>query len=102
MTRNGAPDLPDSPSLGSAPPWHCPDHRVELRVENGHLVCPHDHRFPVVEEIPRFVPAESYSASFGAQWKRFRRTQLDSYTGVPLSRNRVRAVLGEALWSDLA
>jgi len=34
------------------------------------------------------VPQESYASSFGLQWNRFRRTQLDSHTGLPLSRDR--------------
>lgn len=38
--------------------------------------------------VPRFVPAENYAANFGFQWNRFRRTQLDSCSGVPISRDR--------------
>jgi SAM-dependent methyltransferase len=41
-----------------------------------------------VAGIPRFVPAENYAANFGFQWNRFRRTQLDSYSGLPVSRKR--------------
>ena len=39
--------------------------------------------------IPRFVPDEGYAASFGEQWARWRRVQLDSVTGKPLSRDRL-------------
>jgi SAM-dependent methyltransferase len=35
-------------------------------------------RFPIVRGIPRFVAEEAYSGSFGFQWNRFARTQLDS------------------------
>jgi SAM-dependent methyltransferase len=35
-------------------------------------------RFPIVAGVPRFVAAELYSQSFGFQWTRFARTQLDS------------------------
>jgi SAM-dependent methyltransferase len=56
----------------------------------------------VVAKIPRFVSRDPYAEAFGAQWKRYRRTQLDSYTGFPLSRDRARAVLGETLWSTLS
>jgi SAM-dependent methyltransferase len=45
-------------------------------------------RYPVRGGVPRFVPAQNYAASFGLQWNRFRRTQLDSYSGVPISRER--------------
>lgn len=57
--------------------------------------------FPVTAGIARFVPADSYAAAFGRQWKRYPRTQLDSYTGHPLSRDRLRRCLGTDLWNDL-
>lgn len=47
--------------------------------------------YPVVAGVPRFVPSEHYAASFGMQWNRHRRTQLDSHTGQPISRTRVFA-----------
>jgi SAM-dependent methyltransferase len=34
------------------------------------------------------VPAANYSSSFGFQWNRFRRTQLDSVTGQPITTRR--------------
>ncbi len=39
--------------------------------------------------IPRYLPADGYAASFGEQWNRYRRVQLDSATGKPLSRRRL-------------
>ena len=39
--------------------------------------------------IPRFVPDDQYAGSFGFQWNKFRRTQLDSYTGLPLTADRL-------------
>lgn len=44
--------------------------------------------FPVVNSIPRFVDSDNYAANFGFQWSTFRRTQLDSFSGVPISRSR--------------
>ena len=44
--------------------------------------------------MPRFVPAENYSSSFGFQWNKFRRTQLDSSTGQPIARDRFFAQSG--------
>jgi SAM-dependent methyltransferase len=35
------------------------------------------------------VPASNYSDSFGFQWNRHRRTQLDSWIGKPISENRL-------------
>lgn len=39
--------------------------------------------------IPRFVADDGYAESFGEQWTRWRRVQLDSVTGKPLSRMRL-------------
>jgi uncharacterized protein YbaR (Trm112 family) len=58
-------------------------------VEEGELACAGcGHRYPIRGGIPRFVPRDNYSSSFGFQWNRFRRTQLDSHTGHPISRDR--------------
>lgn len=46
------------------------------------------HRYPIVGGIPRFVAAENYADNFGLQWNHFRRTQLDSHSGHPISRDR--------------
>src|SRR5262245_61765544 len=89
-------------ALNEAPPsWRCPEHRVALIAEHGTLRCPRGETFAIELDIPRFVPRNSYAAAFAAQWKRYRRTQLDSFTGFPLSRDRARAVLGEAIWSRM-
>lgn len=61
---------------------------------DGELRCPQGCRHSVEGGIPRFVPSEDYSAAFGLQWRRYRLTQLDSYTGVPLSRKRLERCLG--------
>ena len=50
--------------------------------------------FPIENHIPRFVPAANYSGNFGFQWNRFRQTQLDSHTGLPISRARFLAESG--------
>ena len=56
----------------------------------GKLVCRRCQvTFPVVNGIPRFVRDESYAGSFGFQWNKFRTTQLDSHTGLPLSEDRL-------------
>lgn len=43
--------------------------------------------FPIRDGVPRFVGGEWYSGSFGFQWKRFERTQLDSANGTTRSRD---------------
>lgn len=57
--------------------------------------------YPIEGGIPRFVPLENYAANFGHQWNLFRRTQLDSYSGLPISRDRFS---GQTGWTaeDLA
>ena len=58
-------------------------------VESGQLVTLDGTReYPILKGVPRFVPSENYAGSFGFQWNRFRRTQLDSHTGLLVSRKR--------------
>jgi len=63
------------------------DTTTELRSPSGRA-------YPVIGGIPRFVPPENYAAAFGLQWKTFRKTQLDSYTGTSISRDRLERCLG--------
>ena len=59
-------------------------------IENGQLQCKSCAGvYPIVRFVPRFVPPENYADNFGFQWNRFRKTQLDSSTGVPISRDRL-------------
>ena len=62
-----------------------------LVSENGQC------RYPIRDFIPRFVTSENYTDSFGYQWNIHRKTQLDSFTGLPISRNRLLSVSG---WSN--
>lgn len=54
------------------------------------------HRYPVVDGTPRFVPTSNYADNFGMQWNRFRKTQLDSHSGYPISADRYWKATG---WS---
>jgi 2-polyprenyl-3-methyl-5-hydroxy-6-metoxy-1,4-benzoquinol methylase/uncharacterized protein YbaR (Trm112 family) len=56
------------------------------------------HRYPIVDGIPRFVPASNYADNFGMQWNRFRKTQLDSHSGQPISADRYWKATG---WNPL-
>lgn len=58
------------------------------------LVAPGGARYPIVDGIPRFVPADNYAADFGLQWNRFPKTQLDSHTGIPMSEERLARCVG--------
>lgn len=73
------------------------------RIREAELRCSRCARTnPVINGIPRFVPRENYASSFGEQWKRFRRIQLDRYNGTRLSERRLLAetVLPAEWWRD--
>lgn len=57
-------------------------HTATLIAEDG------AHSYPVRDFIPRFVAASNYADNFGMQWNKFRRTQLDSYSGQTISADR--------------
>jgi len=86
----------------------CPKHSIPLEVPaelldsgvpwpGGELTCPSGCVFPIVGGIPRFTQREHYANAFGLQWRRYQRTQLDSYTGHPISRVRLERCLGMPL-----
>jgi SAM-dependent methyltransferase len=89
---------PNTADAADWPPWVCPNDGLPLDAEWG---CPDGHRFTTVDGIPRFVPPTTYADAFGAQWLRYRRTQLDSHTGTTLSRERARRCIGEEAWGAL-
>lgn len=45
-------------------------------------------RYPIREFVPRLCPESNYADNFGMQWNMFRKTQLDSTSGTPISANR--------------
>ena len=73
----------------------CPACRSPLMAADGSLRCANcQAAYPVRDGIARFVPAENYSNSFGLQWNRHRRTQLDSAVGKPISEQRLYQATG--------
>jgi SAM-dependent methyltransferase len=50
--------------------------------------------YPIRQGIPRFVLDDGYTESFGLQWNRFRRVQLDSATGRHDSHDRFDQEVG--------
>jgi 2-polyprenyl-3-methyl-5-hydroxy-6-metoxy-1,4-benzoquinol methylase len=81
--------------------WYCPIHQRPMTDSGPALLCGNGCHYRRRNGIPRFVSSDNYSAAFGSQWKKYRHTQLDSYTGVPISRSRLVRCLGDALWADL-
>lgn len=55
----------------------------------------------IINDIPRFVDSGSYASLFGDQWKEYKKTQLDSYTGSPTSESRLSRCLGDDLKDNL-
>jgi SAM-dependent methyltransferase len=68
------------------------------RIRDGVLACTAcEAPYPVERFVPRFVPRENYTSSFGLQWQRHADTQLDSRTGTDASRRRF---FGETRWPE--
>ena len=45
--------------------------------------------------IKYFAVTNTYASLFGDQWKQYKKTQLDSYTGSPISESRLNRCLGD-------
>ena len=80
-------------------PLICPQHNspVCLNPEKTAYGCNLGCKFEVQNQIPRFVTGGNYASSFGLQWNRYRTTQLDSHTGLTISRDRLTRLLGGTL-----
>jgi SAM-dependent methyltransferase len=66
-------------------------------VAGGELACRScRNRYPIVAGVPRFAGSDNYASNFGLQWNQFRRTQLDSHSGLPISRDRLLRQTGWA------
>lgn len=65
-----------------------------LTLSGNSLVSSKGDAFPVVGDIPRFVPQDNYASAFGLQWKIFSKTQLDSYSGLSITKERLERCLG--------
>lgn len=75
----------------------CPKHQISLKLVGQDYICSNGCKFPIINKIPRFVPCENYAGSFGLQWNKFRKTQLDSYTGLNISEERLQRLAGGSL-----
>jgi SAM-dependent methyltransferase len=77
-----------------------PQTAAPLRYDGSSLLSSCGIVIPIVRGIPRFVDdVDNYSEDFGAQWNRFPQTQLDSFSGLDISEQRLarclRGHLGE-------
>lgn len=75
--------------------YRCPNHiSAELLQQYNKLICTEGCIFHINNNIPRFVEANNYATSFGLQWNKFSKTQLDSYTGTTISEDRLKRLCG--------
>ena len=64
-------------------------------IVEGTLECESCHNVtPIVRNLARFVPSESYASSFGFQWNQFDRLQVDRHMSNDLSRDRFYKTTG--------
>jgi 2-polyprenyl-3-methyl-5-hydroxy-6-metoxy-1,4-benzoquinol methylase/uncharacterized protein YbaR (Trm112 family) len=79
----------------------CPATGEELHLQEpgpntgqDHMLTTPDgsHSYPVRGGISRFVPPENYADSFGYQWNKYARLQLDSSNGTSYSRQRFYSI----------
>jgi SAM-dependent methyltransferase len=79
-------------------PLICPKHKLALNLiktnDDLSLVCKGGCSYAIRGNIPRFLTTEDYATSFGLQWNKFRTTQLDSFTGLTISKDRLIRLVG--------
>src|SRR5260370_12043780 len=66
---------------------------------DGEMRCSEGCRWSIGGGIPRFVGENNYASSFGVQWNKYPRTEVDSYTGKSYSRDGLERCLGAPLES---
>ncbi|RDS84528.1 class I SAM-dependent methyltransferase [Dyella monticola] len=64
-------------------------HGNKVTHKDSVLVSSTGESYPIIRGVPRFVSSENYANAFGDQWNRFPKTQLDSYSGLTLSEDRL-------------
>lgn len=60
------------------------------------MCCNCESEYPIVRNIPRFVPLDNYASNFGLEWTKHARTQYDTYSGSNESEKRF---FEETRWS---
>ena len=64
--------------------------------KNSHI------KYPIINNIPRMLPKlDNYADAFGAQWTKWRKTQLDSHSGTTITKKRLYRCLGEDIVNQL-
>lgn len=75
-------------------PYCSPKTGTPLKQNGNKLTNESGDNFPIINEIPRFVPEDNYASAFGLQWKTYAKTQLDSFSKTNITRSRLERCLG--------
>jgi SAM-dependent methyltransferase len=80
-------------------PLECQQHGLPLRPDRaaGRYGCDSGCCYPITGGVARFVSEDGYASAFGWQWNAFPNVQLDSYTGLSISRERLTRLFGGSL-----
>jgi 2-polyprenyl-3-methyl-5-hydroxy-6-metoxy-1,4-benzoquinol methylase len=78
----------------------CPVHQINLVPNDNDLTCTSGCTYPVRGKVPRFT-TDLYTEAFGFQWGIWDRTQLDSYTGLSVTKDRLIEAFGPIGKSNL-
>ncbi len=63
-------------------------------ILEGHIVCNAcKTHYPIKNGLPIFA-SENYASTFGLQWNKFKKTQLDSFNGTDISKERFKSITG--------
>jgi len=76
----------------------CPVCRNQLSFNSIKSIyqCLENHNWEILSGIPRLVDKKNnYTSAFGLQWKRYRKTQLDSYSNTSISKKRLTNSFGK-------
>lgn len=73
--------------------YKCYTHNLNFEYKINHYLCKKGCYIPIINNIPRFIELSNYADSFGFQWNKFRKTQLDSYTKTDITLKRLLRIL---------
>lgn len=68
--------------------YRSPITKSKLLKQDDKLIDNELNLFPIINNIPRFVPIDNYSSSFGFQWNIFNKTQIDIQNNSNISKIR--------------
>ena len=71
-----------------------PEENLPIDIKDNEIISKSGNKYKIIDGIPRFVDVSNYSDNFGLQWKKFSKTQLDSYSGLKISEERMVRCLG--------